>query len=101
MSRKKGNQLVGTVPAGLLTYARAAQVTVTTAGVGTSNALSFIVGTGVSVQISITCSPGVGPSSPNSYYAATCGVNGGTGPYNWTVLSGAAAARRELGQSRK
>jgi uncharacterized protein (TIGR03437 family) len=82
------NQLSAIIPAGYLTFARAAQVTVTTPGVGTSNALSFIIGTGVANPISISCSPGVGPATPNSYYAATCGVNGGSGPYNWTISAG-------------
>jgi uncharacterized protein (TIGR03437 family) len=83
------NQLLATIPAGLLTYARAAQITVTTPGAGTSNALTFLVGTGVTGTTSISCSPGVGPSAPNTYYGQTCNVNGGTGPFNWTISAGA------------
>lgn len=80
--------LVGTVPSGLLTFASAALVTVTTPGVGTSNALTFIVGTGVANQVSISCSPGVGPATPNSYVAQSCSVSGGTGPFTWSISAG-------------
>jgi uncharacterized protein (TIGR03437 family) len=83
-----GNQLTATIPSGQFTFARAAQVTVSTPGVGTSNALSFIIGTGVANPISISCSPGIGPATPNSFYGATCGVNGGTGPFNWSISAG-------------
>jgi uncharacterized protein (TIGR03437 family) len=82
-------QLQATVPAGYLTFARAALVTVTTPGTGTSNGLSFIIGNGgTGIQLSITCSPGVGPAAPNSFYTSNCGVNGGNGPYNWSIVSG-------------
>ena len=83
-----GNQLMATVPSGLLTYARASLITVITPGVGTSNGLSFIVGTGVTTTISISCYPGVGPSTPNTSFASDCVVNGGTGPFFWTVSAG-------------
>jgi uncharacterized protein (TIGR03437 family) len=83
------NELIATVPAGQLTFALSALVTVTTPGVGTSNSLTFVIGNGGSgVQMTITCTPGTGPATPNSYYTSNCGVNGGTGPYNWTIGSG-------------
>ncbi len=85
-----GSQLLATVPAGLLTIARTALVSVMTSGVGTSNALTFTIGNGGSgVQVSINCSPGVGPTSPTSYSPTSCGVSGGVGPYTWSVVNGA------------
>ncbi len=88
-SYSSSNQLTATVPAGQLTFARSVLVSVTTPSVGSSNALTFVVGNGGGgIQISISCSPGVGPSAPNIYYTSSCAVNGGTAPYNWTISSG-------------
>ncbi len=82
-------QVSATVPNGLLTFASSVLVSVTTPGAGSSNALTFVIGNGGSgVQMTITCTPGIGPATPNSYYTSNCGVNGGTGPYNWSVVSG-------------
>ncbi len=87
------SQLTAVIPANQFTFARAALVTVNTPGTAPSNGVTFIIGNGgTGGQFSINCNPGIGPSSPNSYYAATCGVNGGTGPYTWTISSGSLPA---------
>jgi uncharacterized protein (TIGR03437 family) len=87
-----GSELLATIPSTLLTYSFAALITVSTPGIGTSNSLSFIIGANVSNPVSITCSPGVGPTAPNIYYTQTCNANGGTGPFNWSIVSGALPA---------
>jgi hypothetical protein len=84
-----GSVLIATIPSNLLTQPFAAQVTVSTSGIGTSNSLAFIIGTNVANPVSITCSPGVGPTAPNTYYSQTCNANGGTAPFTWSILSGA------------
>ncbi len=82
-----GSQLTAAIPVGLLSFARSALVTVVTGGIP-SNGLSFTVGTGGQVQISINCSPGVGPSAPNTFSTSNCVVNGGNGPYQWSISAG-------------
>ena len=82
-------QLYATVPASYLTSNETASITVVTSGTPT-NGLTLTVGSGGGSgggNLSLVCSPGVGPSIVNNTYNSTCTASGGSGSYTWTTTS--------------
>src|SRR5581483_3681602 len=74
------NQVSVVIPAQYLTTAQTVQVSISG-----SNSVPFVIGTGSTGTLSISCSPSNGPTAINVFYQQTCSESGGTSPFTWTI----------------
>ncbi len=62
-------------------------IKVTDSGVTQQTATQAFVAS-VAAAPTVSCLPTSGPTEQSVYYATTCTVSGGTGPYSWSVVGG-------------